>query len=84
MACSTIQEYLTAVEEQIRWKRARPVVTQELKRHLKDQRDAFAEAERLAVAEMGDPVSVGTELDHTHRLRSSWGIFIPVWLPLAV
>lgn len=32
----TIQAYLTAVEEQIRWKRARPVVALELKRHLED------------------------------------------------
>ena len=39
----TIQEYLTAIEEQIRWKRARPVVALELQRHLEDQRDAFLE-----------------------------------------
>ncbi|WP_298019610.1 permease prefix domain 1-containing protein [uncultured Dysosmobacter sp.] len=91
MACSTIQEYLTAVEEQIRWKRAGPVVALELKGHLEDQRDAFAEegstpeeAERLAMEEMGDPVSVGTELDRIHRPRPSWGIFIPALLSLAV
>ena len=77
----TIQGYLAAVEEQIRWKRARPVVTQELARHLEDQRDAFAdegnapeEAERLAVEEMGDPVAVGTELDRIHRPRPQWGL----------
>lgn len=79
----TIQEYLAAVEEQIRWKRARPVVALELKRHLEDQRDAFAEggsapeeAERLAVEEMGDPVSVGTELDRIHRPRPQWGLLL--------
>lgn len=87
----TIQAYLTAVEEQIRWKRARPVVALELKRHLEDQRDAFAEegnspeeAERLAVEEMGDPVTVGTELDRIHRPRPAWGIFVPLMLSLAV
>lgn len=87
----TIQEYLQIVEDQIRWKRAKPVVTQELERHLEDQRDAFAEegsapeeAERLAVEEMGDPVAVGTELDRIHRPRTSWEIFIPVLLSLAV
>lgn len=79
----TIQEYLTAVENQIRWKRAKPVVTLELKRHLEDQRDAFAEegnnpedAERLAVEEMGDPVSVGTELDRIHRPKPQWGLLV--------
>lgn len=95
----TIQEYLEIVEEQIRWKRARPVVSLELQRHLEDQRDAFAEAgtvpeeaERLAVEEMGDPVTVGTELDRVHRPRPQWGLlaltvllalcggFLRVWL----
>ena len=75
----TIQSFLDVVAEQIRWKRARPVVTTELERHLEDQRDAFAEegfenAEELAVKEMGDPVTVGTELDRVHRPKPQWGI----------
>ena len=37
----TIAAYLEAVREQIRWKRARPVLVQELERHLEDQRDDF-------------------------------------------
>ena len=39
----TIREYLDTVQEQIRWKRARPVVARELEQHLMDQRDAFLE-----------------------------------------
>ena len=77
----TIQAYLDAVGEQIRWKRARPVVARELEQHLTDQRDAFTAegndpevAERMAVEEMGDPVSVGTELDRVHRPRPQWGM----------
>lgn len=77
----TIQAYLEAVREQIRWKRARPVLIRELEQHLEDQRDAFvqqgkppAEAERLAVEDMGDPVTVGTELDAVHRPRPQWGL----------
>ena len=77
----TIQEYLTAVEEQIRWKRAKPVVSLELQRHLEDQRDVFLEeahepeeAERLAVEEMGDPVSVGMELNNLHRPKPQWSL----------
>ena len=75
----TIRGYLEAVAEQIRWRRARPVVTWELERHLEDQRDTFAaegheNAEQLAVAEMGDPVSVGAELDRMHRPRPQWGL----------
>ena len=77
----TIREYLDKVQEQIRWKRARPVVVRELEQHLTDQRDAFVEegnapetAERLAVEEMGDPVSIGTELDRVHRPKPQWGL----------
>ena len=77
----TIWTYLNTVQEQIRWKRARQVVVRELGQHLDDQRDAFIEegksveeAERLAVEEMGDPVSVGTELDRIHRPKPQWGL----------
>lgn len=77
--CNTIQAYLDAVAEQIRWKRAKPVVLSELERHLEDQRDTFASegcanAEQLAVEEMGDPVSVGAELDRIHRPKPQWGL----------
>ncbi len=77
----TIAAWLEAVQEQIRWKRARPVLIQELARHLEDQRDDLLkegkdpeEAERLAVEDMGDPVEVGTELDRVHRPRPQWGL----------
>lgn len=76
---NTIQAYLEAVGSQIRWRRARPVVTQELEQHLEDQRDAFAaegheNAEQLALAEMGDPVTLGMELDSVHRPAPQYGL----------
>ena len=77
----TIRDYLDAVEAQIRWKRARAVAARELETHLEDQREEFLaeghppeEAERLAVEEMGDPVSVGADLDRLHRPRPQWGM----------
>ena len=77
----TIAAWLEAVQSQIRWKRARPVLVQELEQHMEDQRDdlleegkAPEEAERLAVEDMGDPVTVGTELDRVHRPRPQWGL----------
>jgi rod shape determining protein RodA len=85
-----MQAYLEAVQAQIRWKRARPVLAQELGQHLEDQRDSFLlagnspeEAERLAVQDMGDPVMVGTELDRVHRPRPQWGL-LGLTLALAV
>ncbi len=87
--CNTIQAYPDAVAEQIRWKRAKPVVLSELEQHLEDQRDTFASegctnAEQLAVEEMGDPVSVGAELDRIHRPKPQWGLLaLTVLLALA-
>ncbi len=79
----SMEGYLRTVGEQIRWKRARPVVLRELGQHLADQRDAFAaegkttgDAERLAVEEMGDPVIIGTELDRVHRPKPQWGLLM--------
>ena len=77
----TIDGYLEAVAEQIKWRRARPVVTQELRQHLEDQRDAFAaegqeNPEQLAVEEMGDPVAIGAQLDGLHRPRPQWGLLM--------
>lgn len=86
----TIAAWLEAVQSQIRWKRARPVLVQELEQHMEDQRDdlleegkAPEEAERLAVEDMGDPVTVGTELDRVHRPRPQWGL-LGLTLALAV
>lgn len=81
LACKTIEDYLETVAQQIRWKRARPVVVQELAQHMEEQRDTFAEsgmedAEQRAVEEMGDPVSVGLELDALHRPKPQWGLLI--------
>ena len=77
----TIDGYLEAVAEQIKWRRARSVVTQELRQHLEDQRDAFAaegqeNPEQLAVEEMGDPVAIGAQLDGLHRPRPQWGLLM--------
>ena len=76
-----IRGYLDTVSDQIRWKRARAAAVRELETHLEDQRDEFlaeghppAEAERLAVEEMGDPVAVGMDLDRLHRPRPLWGM----------
>ena len=51
--------------EQVRWRRARPALAQELRTHLLDQRDAClaqgmsqTEAEAESLRQMGDPVEV--------------------------
>lgn len=71
--------YIEAVRQQIRWKRAQPVVLEEINNHLTDQRDALLKegldettATDKAILEMGDPVMVGEQLDHAHRPKPDW------------
>ena len=78
-----MREYLDTVAGQIRWRRARPALTQELAGHLEDQYDALREAgmpEEAARAEtlrqMGDAVRVGQELDLVHKPKAQWGLLV--------
>ncbi len=73
------EEFLKLAGEQIRWKRARTPLLYELETHISDRRDALtedgmeeADAETLAVSEMGDPEVIGAELDRVHRPKPNW------------
>ena len=68
--------YVMTVIDQIRCKRARAMVAEELEQHIADQEEEYlllgldkAEAEAEAVRQMGDPVTVGNDLDRIHRPR---------------
>ena len=67
-------DYLEQLTEQIRCRRARPMIEEEIRGHIDEQKQDYmadgmteAEAEEAAVREMGDPVEVGVELDRIHR-----------------
>lgn len=69
-----LHEYLDLVTGQMRCKKAQDMVAEELKSHIEDQTAAYEEsgvpkeeAEACAVAQMGDPVEVGTDMDRIHR-----------------
>ncbi|WP_242833572.1 permease prefix domain 1-containing protein [Desulfosporosinus youngiae] len=71
---SKITEYLEVVCRQIRWKKAQSSVLEEIENHIIDQKNAFIsdglneeEATDKAIAEMGDPIVVGEQLDRVHR-----------------
>ncbi|EHQ90604.1 FtsW/RodA/SpoVE family cell cycle protein [Desulfosporosinus youngiae] len=74
-----VTEYLETVGQQIRWKRAQASVLEEIENHITDQKNAFItagydeeKATNMAIAEMGDPIVVGEELDRTHRPKPDW------------
>lgn len=73
--------------EQVRWRQAHETIRSDLSAHIEDQEDALlqsglsqSEAQNQAVAEMGDPVEVGLQLDASYRP----GVAIIVLLPLGL
>lgn len=72
-------EYLKNVSDQIRIKRIRQPLMLELEDHLLLQKDAYldeglseTEAEKRAIADMGDALLVGGELDRAYRPHIQW------------
>lgn len=77
-----IEEYITTLTEQIRFKQARAGVAQELRNHILDQTQAYEQdgiehenAVEMAVREMGNPVEAGIALDRIHRPHFDWRLF---------
>ena len=82
-----MDEYLNTLLEQIRCKKARPYIRQELQNHIEDQIDANLsagmnkkDAELEAVRDMGDPVKAGISLDRIHRPQIAWKLLLIISL----
>lgn len=80
-----MEEYLEELKGQIRNKYAKEFVSDEMRCHIEDQAEAYEEngmtheeALSKAVAEMGDPVSVGVDLDRIHRPHMEWRFLLYV------
>ena len=78
-----MDEYLKIVLEQIRCKKARPYIRQELQDHIEDQIEANVsaglnrtDAEKEAVKDMGDPVEAGLSLDRIHKPQIAWKLLL--------
>lgn len=74
-----MDKYLKLLLEQIRCKKARPYIRQELQNHIEDQIEANvsagmnrSDAEKEAVKDMGDPVETGLSLDRIHKPQIAW------------
>ena len=78
----SFKQYTELVCQQLRWKKARSIIRQEIKAHLCDQRDALMKsgmdedaANRESVRQMGDAVEAGTALDRVHLPKPAWELF---------
>ena len=69
-----IDAYVATVQDQIRCRKIRSYVTEEIRVHLEEERSFLLEAgisdpeaTDTAIEEMGDPVDIGVKLDRIHR-----------------
>lgn len=76
-----MEAYVKKLLEQIRCKKARELVEQEIRSHIEDQIAenkacgmTESEAASEAVRDMGDPVEAGIALDAVHKPQIPWGM----------
>ncbi|MGB4659220.1 MAG: FtsW/RodA/SpoVE family cell cycle protein [Mobilitalea sp.] len=79
------QEYLEQVTTQIRCKKARAAVAEEISSHIEDQQTAYIEEGReeesaltMAIEQMGSPTEVGRQLNKIHKPKTAWRILLLV------
>ena len=80
-----METYLEKLLSQIRCKKARPYIAEEIRDHIESQiADNLSEgmtseeAEKNAVTDMGDPVEVGISLDRIHKPKIAWKLLVIV------
>ena len=80
-----METYLEKLLSQIRCKKARPYIAEEIRDHIECQIAdnlsegmTYEEAEKNAVADMGDPVEVGISLDRIHKPKIAWRLLVIV------
>ena len=80
-----IDEYISSLCEQIRWKRAHLRVSKEMRDHIEDGRDAYIregldelEATEKAITDTGDVMELGTQFDRIHRPKPQWGMLFAI------
>ena len=80
-----MEEYMEKLISQIRCKKARPYIAEEIRDHIEEQMAdnkengmSDEEAEKNAVLDMGDPVEVGISLDRIHKPKIGWNVIVIV------
>lgn len=82
-----MEEYLKNVLDQIRCKKCKPYIRQELQNHIEDQIEANRldgmdeqSAEKAAVRDMGDPIDTGNALNRIHKPQIAWKLLLVIAL----
>ena len=80
-----LTEYIQILTDQIRCKKAHPMIVEEYTAHIEDQADAYMqsgmekeEALEAAITQMGDPVEAGVALDRVHRPKMCVSLMVTI------
>ncbi len=85
------EKYIKSVIEQIRSKKARDNIADELLNHINEQKQDYIdcgmeekEAEEKAIIDMGDPIDVGVNLDKIHKPKPQYHFILAVILIMSI
>lgn len=83
MSSSKFEEYLSKVISQVKSKEAHSMIKKELSDHMEELSKSFQErgvsikdADKKAMEEMGDPSTVGKNMNHLHKPRMDWLLIV--------
>ena len=86
MQSAQINKFIGTICGQVKFKRTHGLLSSELIAHIEDQKSAYIKAgfdeitaEEKAVEQMGDPVTVGEQLNQLHRKKYDW-LNIIIWV----
>ena len=86
-----IDEYVNTVCQQMRWKKARQGVAEEMTAHIEDGRDFYmaqgmneTDATAQSITDTGDATILGANFDRVHRPKPQWGMLAAVAAFLAL
>ncbi|NNJ33226.1 permease prefix domain 1-containing protein [Lacrimispora defluvii] len=75
---SPVSQFLDEVTDQISYEPLRPSIRQELENHMNDRMEDYkadglshSDAEEQALRDMGDAVTIGTELNEAHKIQKA-------------
>lgn len=86
MSSSRFEDYLSKVTAKVKSKEAHSMIKKELHNHMEELSQSFQkrglsvkDADKKAMQEMGDPSTVGRNMNHLHKPRIDWlliGLFV--------
>jgi len=83
MSSSNFEEYLIKVTSKVKSKVAHGMIKKELSNHMEELSQSFQErglskkdADKKAIQEMGDPFTIGKNMNHLHKPKMDWLLIV--------